>query len=464
MSFEENENPRLSLPAPLEVCNGVAACRTAEAAEEAVVVPPRVQAEIVSLEDKSAVLASRPRLPVIRIPEEAPMAVGMERRASPRELRTTPRELPEDPDSFAVQYGLDSRALRGLMSLAPEDQHVVMALVAHQPGSNPSATSWLKVKLAKERPNRAKLEYLFINLDGPCLAALAALPPETQEAVAMKMGDPTRCRNLSAFVWAEVKTKSSPRTPRPSELSLLPTVASEVAAAGCGSLDERALGALAKLTPECRSWVLSQINPRTCRNPSAFVCAKIRSSGLQPGMSPPVGETPRGTPRGAQGPIYPSQSPRSQGTPVPCTQERYQVPGAQEADIAGRRLASFLARHALDLLSSRALMELGGPEQEITMGLADWELRSGGDPSVNVNSKVRLVLNDRDEAERQYLNVKDEVNALPRKLAGNREASLTGKGFKTYAANQIESTPSPQGRRAGPVTVPPRKIHPVGGA
>lgn len=445
MSLEKESTERIEAPNTAAV-----QVQTVAWQEKAAVHIPK-HAGKTSLEEKPFVIAPRPRVPCIRIPEEAPAGVTMERRTSPREIRPSPREVPEDPENFAVQYGLDSRALRGLMSLSPEEQHVVMALVAHQPGSNPSATSWLKVKMAKEKPNRAKLEYLFISLDGPCLAALAALPSETQEAVAMKMGDPTRCRNISAFVWAEVKTKSSPRTPRPAELSVLPVIANEVAEAGGGPLDDRALVALSKLTPECRSWVLSQINPRTCRNPSAFVCAKIRSSGLQPGMPPPGGEGPQGTPRAPQGPAFSSQSPRTPSTLVPC---------AQEADTAGRRLASFLARYALDLLSSRALMELGGAEQEITMGLADWELRSNdGDPSLIVNSKVRLVLNDRDEAERQYLQVKQELDVLKRRSSEKNEAPLMGKGFKTYGTSQIACTASPQGRRAGQgVMVPPRRI------
>lgn len=184
-------------------------------------------------------------------------------------------EHAETADSFSASMSLDSGAIRGLMSLSSEEQRVVMFLVSQNPGSNPSATTWAKVKMIHERPAQARLEYLRAHLDDQCLDALRQLPMAMQEQVAMKIGDSSRYRNLSAFVWAEVKALNPSRFSNSEAAEVLPDLVQE--AAGYGYvLDNRALCAMSQLAPDCRSWVLSQINPKTCRNPSAFVCSKIR--------------------------------------------------------------------------------------------------------------------------------------------------------------------------------------------
>merc|ERR1719265_1621125 len=91
----------------------------------------------------------------------------------------------------------------------------------------------------------------------------------------MRVGDLSRCRNLSAFVWAEVKSVSSAEPPTPRSQDSLSAIAT-MARAGGYKLDDRACRALAQLSQDTQIWILSQVSPKTCRNPSAFVCSKIQ--------------------------------------------------------------------------------------------------------------------------------------------------------------------------------------------
>ncbi|CAE8627111.1 unnamed protein product, partial [Polarella glacialis] len=57
-------------------------------------------------------------------------------------------------------------------------------------------------------PNQVKLEYLMRHLDERCLGGLQALSRQDQETVAGQV-DVTRCRNLSAFVWSQIRAAQS---------------------------------------------------------------------------------------------------------------------------------------------------------------------------------------------------------------------------------------------------------------
>lgn len=99
---------------------------------------------------------------------------------------------------------LDQRAQQSLSELSPEEQHIVLSLVQQQRCNNPSAVAWSKVKKIRENPTEIKMEFLSKVIDKNSMEALSKLDASTQAQVLDNV-NVTKCRNLSAVVWSQVK-------------------------------------------------------------------------------------------------------------------------------------------------------------------------------------------------------------------------------------------------------------------
>jgi len=122
-----------------------------------------------------------------------------------------------DLDSFKDQFNLDEPCFRGLSELPPGDQMIVMDVVTNKECNNPSAYTWSMVRKMKDPygASATKLEYLQRNLDDKCKDALSKLPRQAQEKVASQV-DISACRNLSAFVFTQIRSVQSAAPTGPS--------------------------------------------------------------------------------------------------------------------------------------------------------------------------------------------------------------------------------------------------------
>lgn len=197
--------------------------------------------------------------------------------------------------------GVDGRAQEAISSLDPSEQQMVIALVQRKPCRNISAVVWSMVKLAREKPNEAKLEYCRTVLDSTALASLESLPLPQQDAVLSKV-DFANCRNLSAMVWSRVKAQGAQSLSRLGGISLPPPpthgmmqgqmfsapLAGATGASmlgGCfgsgrgdeilAELDDRCLEKFRELRQEQQLDILESV-PANCRNVSAFVWSKVK--------------------------------------------------------------------------------------------------------------------------------------------------------------------------------------------
>lgn len=109
--------------------------------------------------------------------------------------------------SLSHRAMLDANAEKAVAGLSAEEQKIVMGLVAKQNPRNPSAVTWSMVKMIRDRPMDAKLEYLKAVVDTNATAALEQLPPPEQQAILVQV-DVAKCRNVSAFIWSLVKAKN----------------------------------------------------------------------------------------------------------------------------------------------------------------------------------------------------------------------------------------------------------------
>eukprot|EP00441_Pelagodinium_beii_P027023 CAMPEP_0197657330 /NCGR_PEP_ID=MMETSP1338-20131121/44561_1 /TAXON_ID=43686 ORGANISM="Pelagodinium beii, Strain RCC1491" /NCGR_SAMPLE_ID=MMETSP1338 /ASSEMBLY_ACC=CAM_ASM_000754 /LENGTH=456 /DNA_ID=CAMNT_0043233677 /DNA_START=54 /DNA_END=1421 /DNA_ORIENTATION=+ len=115
-----------------------------------------------------------------------------------------------DLDSFRDQFDIDESCFRGLADLPPGDQQIVMDVVETKGPSNPSAFTWSLVRKMKDplAAGGQKLEYLNRRIDDKCKESLGRLPRSAQEKVA-SLVDISTCRNLSAFVFSQIKAVQS---------------------------------------------------------------------------------------------------------------------------------------------------------------------------------------------------------------------------------------------------------------
>jgi len=122
-----------------------------------------------------------------------------------------------DLDSFKDQFNLDEPCFRGLSELPPGDQMIVIDVVTNKECNNPSAYTWSMVRKMKDPygASATKLEYLQRNLDDKCKDALSKLPRQAQEKVASQV-DISTCRNLSAFVFTQIRSVQSAAPTGPS--------------------------------------------------------------------------------------------------------------------------------------------------------------------------------------------------------------------------------------------------------
>mmetsp|Transcript_101910 Transcript_101910/g.287588 ORF Transcript_101910/g.287588 Transcript_101910/m.287588 type:complete len:424 (-) Transcript_101910:166-1437(-) len=205
--------------------------------------------------------------------------------------------------AMELRWALDANADKALSDFSQEDQLIIMGLVAKQNPRNPSAVAWSMVKLMRERPDEARFEYFRAVLDAEALAALESMPPHEMASIFSRVPIST-CRNISAFIWSMIKPRLTPSTPSgagtvtpvqvppppravvppPMATPRQPVVESAVAGGNAVDpvamsglhLDERCLAALHQLSMNEQLAVLSDIDPNTCRNPSAYVWSKIQ--------------------------------------------------------------------------------------------------------------------------------------------------------------------------------------------
>jgi len=133
-------------------------------------------------------------------------------------------------ESFQAEYAIDDRSLKGLTGLPPSDQVIVMDVVSSQQCKNPSAVTWSCVRQMQTRPHQMRLEYILRNIDERANEALSKLHPMVQQNVASQV-DVLQCRNLSAFVFSQVKNAAR-ITPRLVQEPLAPWRAQAVTSAG----------------------------------------------------------------------------------------------------------------------------------------------------------------------------------------------------------------------------------------
>lgn len=107
-------------------------------------------------------------------------------------------------DLLRIHYPIDDGAARALQGLSPEDQFVACKLVEKQKPRNPSAVAWSICKLVRDKPTKAKLEYLRHVIDDNASVALDRLEPDVLEQLLSK-AELSRIKNMSAFVWSRVK-------------------------------------------------------------------------------------------------------------------------------------------------------------------------------------------------------------------------------------------------------------------
>eukprot|EP00930_Biecheleria_cincta_P037205 TRINITY_DN2551_c0_g2_i1.p1 TRINITY_DN2551_c0_g2~~TRINITY_DN2551_c0_g2_i1.p1 ORF type:complete len:460 (-),score=80.43 TRINITY_DN2551_c0_g2_i1:63-1442(-) len=132
--------------------------------------------------------------------------------------------MPENADSaaFIAHFGLDEKCSSAFSGLTAGDQQIVMEIVNKQTEcKNPSAFTWSIVRKIQQNPGSIKLNFITPRLDEKCLKEMEALPRHVQEQIASQV-DVERCRNLSAFVFSQIRhmrdqvgMMSSPRVPMP---------------------------------------------------------------------------------------------------------------------------------------------------------------------------------------------------------------------------------------------------------
>lgn len=218
---------------------------------------------------------------------------------------------------FLMTSGIDDKARQALAGLDVAEQRIVAALVSRGGQCrNPSAVTWSRIKLVRERPDEARRDFLRVALDAEALAGLERLSPEEQAALIAQV-DIANCRNISAFVWSKVKSLAPPpvkgvagappgrpATPvpgaRPSSRpvfggvapkvggdaedveTMAASLAAERLAAEFGvALDDRCLPKFRNLSEAQQQAILESI-PVDCRNPSAFVWSKVKAATPMP--------------------------------------------------------------------------------------------------------------------------------------------------------------------------------------
>lgn len=177
---------------------------------------------------------------------------------------------------FFSRHMLDDKAGTLLSTMGPSERFIVMGLVdAHGRCKNPSAVVMSKIKLVQTDPNAAKLEFCQKAADPVCLQALNNTEPEVLHKV-MSEVNPMQCGNLSAVLMSKIrKLGGNVGGPVGGSDGMEEAVAGDLESIK-GLLDQRATDALDELSPEDQEKILSDIDPRICRNPSAVALSKIR--------------------------------------------------------------------------------------------------------------------------------------------------------------------------------------------
>jgi len=250
---------------------------------------------------------------------------------SPVDMWRGPDPLDPFVRDFAMRACLDDKVMSSLITLQPEEQHLVVHLVGKQSCRNPSAVCWSMVKHVRENPSSAKWQYLKSCLDENATEELDQLSEAEQSSILSQV-DVCTCRNISAFItsrvhaakyaqgrqggsvpqstpspapgWTRPPPRSLDRSRTPTAVKRLPTDGSTLTVpefAEKFSLDQRAVEALSALEPEDQLVAMRLTESQEARNPSAFCwsmvklvrdnpeLARMRAGKLEGELAPPVG-------------------------------------------------------------------------------------------------------------------------------------------------------------------------------
>eukprot|EP00747_Dinoflagellata_sp_TGD_P122718 gnl/TRDRNA2_/TRDRNA2_173677_c3_seq1.p1 gnl/TRDRNA2_/TRDRNA2_173677_c3~~gnl/TRDRNA2_/TRDRNA2_173677_c3_seq1.p1 ORF type:complete len:519 (+),score=98.03 gnl/TRDRNA2_/TRDRNA2_173677_c3_seq1:67-1557(+) len=133
---------------------------------------------------------------------------GSRARSRSRSARRRGIDFDDTIRDFAARLGLDAKVMEAIADLSPEAQHIVRGLVDKKVATKridkPSAYCWSIVKLVRDSPAEAKLDYLRQEVDEKAFEALDKLPEEVQNSILSSI-DVSTSRNVSALIWSMVK-------------------------------------------------------------------------------------------------------------------------------------------------------------------------------------------------------------------------------------------------------------------
>lgn len=342
--------------------------------------------------------------------------------ADPASQSRPSKEPPADLHEFQAYHAIDDRSFKGLSDLSPQDQIVVMDAVNAQSCKNPSAVTWAMVRQVQAQPHGIRLEYVRRHLDERCLEGLMKLPVEAQEYVASQV-DPCKVKNLSAFVWAQIKLVSS---------------------GGCASGGRSGLSLGPMLPP-----MMPMLFPFP-----AFAPLPLKELPTPAGWK-------WGTPRASAslaGNVQPRERSRS---PLPGS------PGGGYAGCGGMAggwagggadpvLEEFIVCAGIDQNAAQALRDLDPESRRIAVGLSSSQ--TARNPSAVAWSMVKLVREKPLQAKLEYLRsaLDEEANlALNNLSAWEREAILASvdigncRNLSAFIWSRVKASVGPGAKRKG---------------